>query len=159
MSTPRVQSFSSLRAEMVSVARGERKAPSHAAEQSTHSADMIARLLTPENRSLMASIRAHNPASVAELAALTERAPSNLTRTLDKLEAVGLVHFELVGRRKAPRTVIGKVVIEIDPFSGTDVVRIVKQKATRLGARRLSTQKDNVHQKPGLIPKKAAFGP
>jgi len=139
MSTSRVQRFASLHAEMISVARGERKAPSRAAEQSIHSAEMIARLLTHENRSLMASIRTHRPASVAELAASTERAPSNFTRTLSKLKAVGLVHFELVGRRKAPRTVTEKVVIEIDPFPGRDIVRIVKRKAMCLGARRRST--------------------
>ncbi len=123
---PRIQSFSSLRDEMIAVARGERKAPPHAAEPSVHSADVIARLLTPQNRQLMVAIREHRPASVAQLALLTERAPSNLIRTLDKLVAAGLVHYEADGRRKAPRTMTGKVVIEIDPFSDVDTVRVVQ---------------------------------
>jgi len=99
---PRVQSFASLREEMLAVARGERVAPAHAALPSVHSADLIARLLTPENRSLLAVLRSQQPESVAQLAAFTERAPSNLTRTLEKLAAAGLVSFELVGRRLGP---------------------------------------------------------
>lgn len=125
MSTPRVQNFASLREEMIAVARGERKAPPHAAEPSVHSADLIARLLTPENRFLMATIRERRPASVAELASLTQRAPSNLTRTLEKLAAVGLVYFESSGNRKAPRTIAGRILIEIDPFSAADTIQIV----------------------------------
>ena len=122
---PRVQSFRSLRDEMLAVARGERRAPPHAAHPSVHSADLMARLLTVENRALLAAIRRSKPASVAALAALTNRAPSNVTRTLDKLAAVGLVHFEVTGRRKAPRTAAGRIIIEIDPFRQADVIRIV----------------------------------
>lgn len=136
MSIPRVQSFTSLRDEMMAVARGERKAPPHAAAPSVHSADLIARLLTPENRKLMMTIRDHQPDSVAELAALTTRAPSNVTRTLDKLAAAGLVHFEMHGRQKAPRTIAGRVVIEIDPFSAVDSVRVVKGRPSKVTLRR-----------------------
>ena len=131
MSAPRVQSFASLRDEMIAVARGEQEAPPHAAQPSVHSADLIARLLTPENRRLMVTIRDHQPDSVARLAALTARAPSNLTRTLDKLAAAGLVHFEIHGRLKAPRTITGKVVIEIDPFTDVDSVRVVQGKVAK----------------------------
>jgi len=121
---PRVQSFASLREEMLAVARGERVAPAHAALPSVHSADLIARLLTPENRSLLAVLRSQQPESVAQLAAFTERAPSNLTRTLEKLAAAGLVSFELVGRRKVPRAIADRITIEIDPFSLADVIRV-----------------------------------
>lgn len=134
MTTPRVQSFQSLRDEMIAVARGERPAPAHAAAPSVHSADVIARLLTPENRALMAAIRDTRPDSVAELAAHTRRAASNLTRTLDKLAAVGLVFFQSIGRQKAPRVTSEKILIEIDPFSLADRVRVVK--ARRAAAKR-----------------------
>lgn len=136
MSNPRVQSFTSLRDEMMAVARGERKAPPHAAAPSVHSADLIARLLTPENRKLMMTIRDHRPDSVAALAALLTRAPSNVTRTLDKLAAAGLVHFEMHGRQKAPRTIAGRVVIEIDPFSAVDSVRVVKGRPSKVAQRK-----------------------
>ena len=123
---PRVQTFRSLRDEMVAVAKGERRAPRHAGHPSVHSADLIARLLTIENRALLAAIRRTKPASVAELAAMTCRAPSNVTRTLDKLAAVGLVHFEVTGRRKAPRAAAGRIIIEIDPYRSADVIRVLR---------------------------------
>lgn len=147
MSIPRVQSFSSLRDEMRAIARGERSAPPHAAAPSAHSADLIARLLTSENRSLMAAIRTHQPESVAALAVLTARAPSNLTRTLDKLAAVGLVHFETHGKRKAPRTVAGKIVIEIDPFSDMDSVRIVRTQPLKTPLVRARRSRVATHKK------------
>lgn len=121
---PRVQSFASLRDEMIAVARGERAAPAHAAVPSVHSADLIARLLTPENRVLLSVLRAQQPESVAQLAAFTQRAPSNLTRTLEKLVSAGLVSFEIVGRRKVPRVIADRITIEIDPFSLADVIRV-----------------------------------
>jgi len=124
---PRVQSFASLRDEMIAVARGTRAAPAHAAHAalpSMHSADLIARLLTPENRVLLSVLRSQQPESVAQLAAFTQRAPSNLTRTLEKLVSAGLVSFEIVGRRKVPRVIADRITIDIDPFSLADVIRV-----------------------------------
>jgi len=138
MTTPRIQSFTSLRDEMIAVAKGERKAPAHAAAPSVHSAEVIARLLTPENRELMSLIRDEKPDSVAALAQLTHRAASNLTRTLDKLVAVGLVMFVSHGRKKAPRTVAKKITIEIDPFSPGDTVRVTPALLAAHNRRRLA---------------------
>lgn len=121
---PRVQSFGSLRDEMLAVARGERAAPADAALPSVPSADLIARLLTPENRALLAVVRSRKPESVAQLAAFTQRAPSNLTRTLEKLVSAGLVSFDIVGRRKVPRVIASRITIDIDPFSLDDVVQV-----------------------------------
>jgi len=123
---------------MIAVARGERKAPPHAPAPSVHAADLIARLLTPENRKLMMTIRDRRPDSVAELAALTTRAPSNVTRTLDKLAAAGLVHFETHGRKKTPRTIASRVVIEIDPFSAVDSMRVVKGRPSKVAPQKSS---------------------
>ncbi len=117
MTTYRVQSFDALHQEMLAVARGEREAPPHAAEPSVHSAEMIVRVLTPENRELLATIRERRPASVSQLAEWTGRAGPNLGRTLDKLERVGLIEYEREGRRKAPRAVNRAFVLTIDPFS------------------------------------------
>jgi len=129
MAKPRIQSLSSLRAEMIAVAKGERKAPAHAARPSVHSAEVLARLLTPENRQLMLAIRDRKPDSVAKLAELTHRAPPNVKRTLDKLAAVGLVSFRTEGRKKAPRMAAKKITIEMDPFSTRD--RIVVTPAVK----------------------------
>ena len=116
----KIQSLACLKEEMRAVARGERPAPEDAAMPSFNSIDALVRLLTPGNRALLAVIRDRKPGSVAELAKLTGRAQSNLTRTLGKLEAAGFIKMKTVGRRKAPSAAIKKIVVEIDPFSERD---------------------------------------
>jgi predicted transcriptional regulator len=82
------------------------------------------RLLTPENRQLLAVIRDRKPLSVAELVQMSGRAQPNLTRTLAKLEAAGFIKMKTVGRRKAPTAAVKKIVVEIDPFSDRDRMRV-----------------------------------
>lgn len=120
MNGPRIQSLDALREEMKAVARGQRPAAPGAARPSFQSVEALARLLTPENRRLMALIRDHQPKSVGELARLSGRASSNLTRTLAKLEAAGLVVMIPRGREKAPRASVHRIRVEIDPFSDDD---------------------------------------
>ncbi len=99
---------------MKAVARGERPAPLDAAKPSFNSVDALVRLLTAENRQLLALIRDRKPGSVAELAQLSGRAQPNLTR---------FIRMELVCRRKAPSAAVRKIVVEIDPFSQNDRLR------------------------------------
>jgi predicted transcriptional regulator len=120
----KIQDLASLEREMRSVARGERAAPADAAKPSFNSVEALIRLLTPKNRQLLALIRDCKPGSVAELVTMTGRAQPNLTRTLAKLEAAGFITMKSVGRRKAPSAAIKKIVIEIDPFSERDRLRV-----------------------------------
>jgi len=120
MKSFRILSMASLRDEMIAVARGERPAPPDAGTMTFDSVEVVTRLLTPENRQLLAVIRDRKPRSVAELAQMTGRAQPNLTRTLAKLEGIGLITLETSGRRKAPRVAVGKILIEIDPYSDID---------------------------------------
>jgi len=115
-----VQSHAQLRAEMKAVARGERPAPEWAGGISFNSVEGLLRLLTPQNRRLLAVIRDKKPRSISELAELTGRAQSNLTRTLGKLEAAGFVRMKDVDRRRVPMTTIRLLRISIDPFSQND---------------------------------------
>lgn len=116
----KVQSHKSLKEEMKAVARGERDAPKDAAGTSFESVEALLRLLTPQNRRLLAIIRDKKPQSIAELAELTGRAQPNLTRTLGKLEAVGFVLLKNINRRKVPTTAVRSLRIKIDPFSQND---------------------------------------
>ncbi|MGY3614537.1 HVO_A0114 family putative DNA-binding protein [Bradyrhizobium sp. USDA 10063] len=121
MTKHKVQNLRSLRDEMKAVARGERPAPADAAIPSFNSVDAVVRLLTPENRELLAIIRDRKPQSVAELVQMSGRAQPNLTRTLAKMEAVGFIRMRAAGhRRKAPSVTIKKIVVEIDPYSDRD---------------------------------------
>ena len=106
------------------MARGERAAPADAGKPSFNSVEAVVRLLTPQNRRLLAIIRDHKPGSVAELATMTGRAQPNLTRTLAKLEAAGFIKVTTTGRRKAPSVAIKKIVVEIDPYSNRDRLRV-----------------------------------
>lgn len=124
MKRAKVQSLGLLRAEMKAVARGERRAPADAGKPSFNSVEAVVRLLTPDNRRLLALIRDRKPGSVAELADLTGRAQPNLTRTLAKLEAAGFISMKTVGRRKAPSVSIKRIVVEIDPYSDRDRLRV-----------------------------------
>jgi predicted transcriptional regulator len=124
LSKHKIQSLQSLRAQMKAVARGERPAPADAAKPSFNSVEAIVRLLTAENRKLLAMIRDRKPGSVAELAAMSGRAQPNLTRTLAKLAAAGFVTMKAVGRRRAPTATIRKIVVEIDPYAARDRLKL-----------------------------------
>ena len=125
MTEYRIQNHESLKREMVAVARGQKPAPKDAAVPSFNSIEALTRLLTPENRELLATIRDRKPQSISELAEITGRAQPNLTRTLAKLEAVGFVRMRLVKRRKVPTASVRRLRVEIDPFSQNDRLEIV----------------------------------
>jgi predicted transcriptional regulator len=124
MTKYKVQNLRSLREEMKAVARGERAAPAGAVKPSFNSVDAVVRLLTPENRQLLAIIRDRKPQSVAELVELSGRAQPNLTRTLAKMESAGFITMKVVGRRKAPSVAVKKIVVEIDPYSDRDRLNV-----------------------------------
>jgi predicted transcriptional regulator len=127
MTSYKIQNLRSLREEMKAVARGRRPAPTDAAKPTFNSVEALVRLLTPENRQLLALIRNRKPRSVTELARMTKRAQPNLTRTLAKLEAAGFISTTVVGRRKAPSAALKKIIVEIDPYSEHDRVRMVQR--------------------------------
>jgi predicted transcriptional regulator len=118
MTRYRIVSHEALKEEIKAVARGERKAPADAAHPSFNSIEALTRLLTSENRRLLAVIRDEKPAS------LTGRAAPNLTRTLAKLEAAGLVKMKTVNRRKVPTALAKSLRVKIDPYSDRDVLEI-----------------------------------
>jgi predicted transcriptional regulator len=124
MTKYKVQNLRSLREEMKAVARRERPAPVDAAKPSFNSVEAVVRLLTPENRQLLAIIRDRKPHSIAELVAMSGRAQPNLTRTLAKMESAGFITMTTVGRRKAPTVVMKKIVVEIDPYSDRDRLQV-----------------------------------
>lgn len=116
----KIQGHAALREEMKAVARGERPAQKDAGGVTFDSVEALLRLLTPQNRELLAVIRDRKPQSIAELAAMTGRAQPNLTRTMGKLVAVGVVRMKSVDRRKVPTTTVHSLRIDIDPFSQND---------------------------------------
>jgi len=120
----KIQSHDDLKTETMAVARGEKPPPKDAALPSFNSVDALLRLLTPENRQLLAVIRDRKPRSISDLSDMTGRAQPNLTRTLAKLEAVGFIRMRTVERRKVPTVAVHTLRVEIDPFSQNDYVEM-----------------------------------
>jgi predicted transcriptional regulator len=116
----KIQPMNNLIAEMRAVARGEIAAPADAAAPSIESAEALIRILTPDNRSLLRTIRDAKPQSVAALARLTNRAEPNLLRTLNKLEAFGLLEMRTVERRRVPTATARELHLQIDPYAMSD---------------------------------------
>ncbi|MGB5092297.1 MAG: MarR family transcriptional regulator [Parvibaculum sp.] len=127
MTKHKIESFHALMGEMRAVAKGEKSAPKDAGKVSFNSAEAVVRLLTAENRQLLAIIRDKAPQSIQELSELSGRAQPNLTRTLGKLEAMGLVKAKARGKRKILTVQVKKIVFEIDPYSNRDTLRLTSQ--------------------------------
>lgn len=124
MTEVKIQRHKDLRAQMKAIARGEMPAPADAAQPSFESAEVLLRLLTPDNRELLRMIRDEHPQSVAELARLSKRAQPNLLRTLGKLEAFGLIEMTASGNRRIPTSRIKRLSVTIDPYSLNDRLEI-----------------------------------
>lgn len=121
----KIQSIQDLKKEMLSVARGEHQAPADAAQPSFESVEAVIRLLTPENRHLLATIDKSKPKSVADLARLIDRAEPNVSRTLSKLEACGFVRLRQgIGKAKIPEVAIHRLTVDMDICKQVDRVAV-----------------------------------
>lgn len=121
----KIQSMQELKAEMLAVAKGERKAPIDAGQASFESVDAVMRLLSPENRQLLAAIENNKPTSVADLARIVGRAEPNVSRTLSRLVASGFVRLNPgAGKAKVPEVAIHRLTVDIDVCRFDDRVAV-----------------------------------
>lgn len=110
----KVQSIKELRAEMLSVVRGEAKAPPDAGEVVFESPASVFNLLTNDNLHLMSLIANQKPESVTQLAKLADRAESNVSRALKLLVDSGLVKLGPgQGKAKIPALAIREMTFNI----------------------------------------------
>jgi len=97
---------------MLEIARGGKPLPGEP-KLWVSSLESLAKVLSERNMLLLQIIRSSRPQSLTELARLSGRAVSNLSRTLHSLERLGLVAFEEKSRgRKVPTAVYTKVKLE-----------------------------------------------
>jgi len=79
----------------------------------------VTRLISRENQELLQIIAKGDVTSLADLAGKTHRAESNLSRTLRKLETIGVLELVPgVGRAKIPRLSVESFRVEIDVVTG-----------------------------------------
>ena len=95
------------------IARGEQKPGPDDPKVWFTSTESFAQVLSAGNRELLRTIAERAPASLDELAEMTGRAKSNLSRTLKKMAEYGLVEMEPEGRRRRPRVLYDRVSLDL----------------------------------------------
>ena len=80
----------------------------------------LAQVLSDQNRELLALIAEEEPESISELARLSHRSQSNLTRTLKKMERYGLVKMKTGEQgKKQPCVPYTDIVVDMSIRDGT----------------------------------------
>jgi predicted transcriptional regulator len=100
-----IASYGDIKARTLAIARGELKPSAGEPRVWFPSAETFARILSNRNRALLGVITERSPQSLTELAGLTGRKKSNLSRTLKTMQRYGLVALD----RGAGRSLIPKV--------------------------------------------------
>lgn len=100
-----------IRARALAIARGEHRPRPDEPRIWFTSMRSLAEVLSDDNRALLRVIRQNKPESLARLAELTGRAPSNLSRTLKTMEHYGLVELHRDRRSIHPEVKASEFVI------------------------------------------------
>ncbi len=116
-----IAGYDQMKARTMAVARGEHKPGRAEPKVWFTSMESFARVLSDRNRALLHLIAQSEPSSLAELAALSGRAKSNLSRTLKTLERYGLVRLNKgEGGRIIPRVPYTDIVLDVPIAAQTD---------------------------------------
>jgi predicted transcriptional regulator len=89
-----IASYDEMKARTLRIARGEHRVVSDEPRVWFTSTESFAKVLSARNRELLRAIAEKGPGSLDELAQITGRAKSNLSRTLKTMEGYGLVRLE-----------------------------------------------------------------
>ena len=94
-----IASYEEMKARTMAIARGTLKPMPGDPKVWFPSAESLVKVLSDKNRTLLGTIRDAEPQSLADLAELTGRHKSNLSRTLKTMARYGLVELD----HKSPR--------------------------------------------------------
>lgn len=109
-----IASYDEMKARTMAVARGERRVAADEPKVWFTSTESFAKVLSAGNRELLRLIAEKSPGSLDELARITGKAKSNLSRTLRTMEGYGLVRLERGERgRIAPRVMHDRVELDL----------------------------------------------
>lgn len=107
-----IASYQDMKARTMAIARGELKPKPGDPKVWFPSTESLVRVLSDKNRELLATIRDSHPESLTDLAELTGRKKSNLSRTLKTMVRYGIVELE--------RTRQGKVIPRV-PYTSLSI--------------------------------------
>ncbi len=106
-----------MKARTMRIARGEEKPAPGDPTVWFASTESFARLLSASNRELLHVIHVQEPGSLEELAQITGRAKSNLSRTLKAMAGYGLVRMEKgKGLKLVPKVIHDRVELVLPLF-------------------------------------------
>jgi predicted transcriptional regulator len=109
-----IASYEAMKARTMTVARGERRIAPEEPKVWFISTESFAKVLSAGNRDLLRVIADQAPGSLDELARITGKAKSNLSRTLRTMEGYGLVRLERGDRgRITPRVTHDRVELDL----------------------------------------------
>ncbi|MBI4408510.1 MAG: helix-turn-helix domain-containing protein [Gemmatimonadetes bacterium] len=109
-----IASYGEMKARTLRIARGELRVARDEPKVWFTSTESFAKLLSAKNRELLRVIDEHAPGSLEELAQMTGRAKSNLSRTLKAMEGYGIIRLDRGERgRIKPRVLADKLELDV----------------------------------------------
>jgi len=115
-----IASYDEMKARTLRIARGEHRLAANEPKVWFTSTESFAKVLSAGNRDLLRVIAEKAPASLDELAQLTGRKKSNLSRTLKTMAGYGIVRLERGARgRIAPKVAHDRVELDL-PLTRTN---------------------------------------
>ena len=118
-----IATYEELKARTVAIARGLHKPAPGDPKVWFTSAEAFARVLSDRNRAVLQIISERAPESLAQLAELTGRQKSNLSRTLKTMERYGFVRLDRGPRGSVIPSVPYERISLVLPLSRTDQKR------------------------------------
>lgn len=109
-----IASYEEMKTRTMAIARGERRVVPGEPKVWFTSTESFAKVLSAGNRALLRVIAERAPRSLDELARMTGKAKSNLSRTLRTMEGYGLVRLERGPRgRITPKVIHDRVELNL----------------------------------------------
>lgn len=119
-----IADYDEMKAHTMRIARGEEKPAADDPKVWFTSTESFAQVLSSGNRELLRVIAEQAPGSLEELAEITGRAKSNLSRTLKKMSGYGLIRMERgEGRKLVPKVVHDRVELDLPLTERTEPIR------------------------------------
>ena len=113
-----IASYQRMKERTLEIVRGKRKIPRGEPKVWFTSIESFARVLSDRNRELLKLIHEQQPDSLAELAEMSGRQKSNLSRTLKTMEHYGLVNMKRGPKgRLAPRVPYSHIKLDVSIMS------------------------------------------
>jgi predicted transcriptional regulator len=114
-----IASYEDMKARTMAVARGEKRIKPSEPKVWFPSTESFAKVLSAGNRDLLRVIAEQAPSSLDELARITGKAKSNLSRTLKTMAGYGLVRLERGERgRVTPKVTHDRVELDLPITTG-----------------------------------------